>query len=92
MDMSSAFRSRLIWWRKHRRLSQLQLALAAGCSQRHVSFLELGRTRPSREMVMRLAEAMTLPLRQVNELLLAAGFAQVWQESRLDDAALAPVR
>lgn len=92
MTMSPAFPSRLIWWRKHRGLSQLQLALAAGCSQRHVSFLELGRTRPSREMVMRLAETMTLPLRQSNELLLAAGFAPAWQESRLDDAALAPVR
>ncbi|MGI9500902.1 MAG: helix-turn-helix domain-containing protein [Geminicoccaceae bacterium] len=92
MTTSPTFPSRLTWWRKHRGLSQLQLALGAGCSQRHVSFLELGRTRPSREMVMRLAEAMTLPLRQSNELLLTAGFAPIWHESRLDDEALAPVR
>jgi transcriptional regulator with XRE-family HTH domain len=66
--------------------------MAAACSQRHVSFLELGRTRPSREMVLRLAAALDVPLRQCNELLLAAGYAPVWAETDLGAAALAPVR
>ena len=56
----------------------MQLAMAASCSQRHISFLELGRTKPSREMVLRLSEALDVPLRQSNELLLAAGFAPNW--------------
>src|SRR5215467_13337596 len=88
----TSFPSRLVWWRRRRGLSQLQLALAAGCSQRHVSFLELDRTRPSREMVLRLAAALDVPLRQGNELLLAAGFAPVWSETALEEQALAPVR
>jgi transcriptional regulator with XRE-family HTH domain len=87
-----AFPSRLIWWRKRRGLSQLQLAMAANCSQRHIGFLELGRTKPSREMVLRLSAALDVPLRQSNELLLAAGFAPVWAETGLDAQALAPVR
>ena len=73
-------------------LSQLQLAMAAGCSQRHISFLELGRTKPSREMVLRLSTTLDLPLRQSNELLLAAGYAPVWAESDLSAQALAPIR
>lgn len=92
MNAPSAFASRLVWWRKRRGVSQLQLALAADCSQRHVSFLELGRTNPSREMVLRLAAALDIPLRRANELLLAAGFAPVWTETDLDAQALAPVR
>lgn len=86
------FPSRLRWWRGRRGLSQLQLAMTAGCSQRHVSFLELGRTKPSREMVLRLAGALDVPLRQANELLLAAGYAPVWAETDLGAQALAPVR
>jgi transcriptional regulator with XRE-family HTH domain len=70
----------------------LQLALAATCSQRHLSFLELGRTRPSREMVLRLSSALNIPLRQSNELLLAAGYAPVWSESDLEMQDLAPIR
>jgi hypothetical protein len=66
--------------------------MAANCSQRHISFLELGRTRPSREMVLRLSAALDVPLRQSNELLLAAGFAPVWAETRLGAQALAPVQ
>jgi transcriptional regulator with XRE-family HTH domain len=73
-------------------MSQLQLALAADCSQRHISFLELGRTNPSREMVLRLSATLDVPLRQSNELLLAAGFAPVWTEAGLGALALAPVR
>lgn len=92
MTATSSFAERLVWWRKLRGLSQLQLALATACSQRHVSFLELARTQPSREMVLRLAEALDMPLRQSNALLLAAGYAPVWSESDLSAAALAPVR
>jgi transcriptional regulator with XRE-family HTH domain len=84
--------SRLVWWRKKRGLSQLQLAMAAGCSQRHISFLELGRARPSREMVLRLSTVLNIPLRHSNELLLAAGYAPAWTETNLGASALAPIR
>jgi transcriptional regulator with XRE-family HTH domain len=83
MQPSSAFGPRLRWWRTHRGQSQLALAGAAEISQRHLSFLESGRTAPSRDMVLRLAAALDLPLRQQNALLLAAGFAPVWRESAL---------
>jgi transcriptional regulator with XRE-family HTH domain len=86
------FASGLVWWRKKRGLSQLQLAMVAACSQRHISFLELGRTKPSRDMVLRLSAALDLPLRQCNELLLAAGFAPVWAETNIQAAPLAAVR
>jgi transcriptional regulator with XRE-family HTH domain len=92
MRAPPTFPSRLVWWRKRRGLSQLQLALAAACSQRHISFLELGRTTPSREMVLRLASALDVPLRHSNELLLAAGYAPVWTETELGAQALAPIR
>jgi transcriptional regulator with XRE-family HTH domain len=92
MKSATTFSSRLVWWRKRRGLSQLQLALAAGCSQRHVSFLELGRTQPSREMVLRLSTALDVPLRHSNELLLAAGYAPVWTETDLGAQMLAPIR
>ena len=78
-------------WRQFRKLSQLDLALAADVSQRHVSWLETGRSRPSREMVVRLSEAMDLPLRERNTLLSAAGFAPLYNESPLEEAAMAPV-
>lgn len=92
MNDPHAFPTRLAWWRKRRGLSQLALAMAAGCSQRHLGFLELGRASPSREMVLRLAVALDLPLRGSNELLLAAGFAPMWTESNFSAPALAPVR
>src|SRR5258705_8474689 len=92
MRVPSKCASRLSWWRKRQGLSQLQLAIAASCSQRQVSFLEIARTNPSREMVLRLASALDLPLRQANELLLAAGFAPVWAETDLGAEALAPIR
>lgn len=92
MTATPTFPSRLAWWRKRRGLSQLRLALAAACSQRHISFLELGRTKPSREMVLRLSAALDLLLRQSNELLLSAGFAPVWAETDFQAKALAPVR
>jgi transcriptional regulator with XRE-family HTH domain len=92
MEITAGFPSRLRRWRDTRGVSQLELAVTAGCSQRHISFLELGRTKPSREMVLRLAEALNVPLRQSNELLLAAGFAPVWTETDLGAQTLAPIR
>nr|WP_055502507.1 helix-turn-helix transcriptional regulator [Nonomuraea pusilla] len=67
-------------WRQRRRVSQLDLAIEADVSARHVSFLETGRARPSREMVMRLAEELDVPLRHRNRLMMAAGFAPVYPE------------
>ena len=79
-------------WRRRRRLSQLDLALEAGVSARHLSFLETGRSRPSREMVLHLAEQLDVPLRDRNQLLLAAGFAPAYGERRIDAPEMAPVR
>ena len=67
-------------WRQRRRRSQLDLALDAGVSARHVSFVETGRAQPSREMVLHLAEELEVPLRERNQLLLAAGYAPVYGE------------
>lgn len=78
-------------WRQHRKLSQLELALAAGVSQRHVSWLETGRSQPSRDMVIRLSEAMEIPLRERNLLLQAAGYSAVYTEKRLDEPGMKPV-
>jgi transcriptional regulator with XRE-family HTH domain len=77
-------------WRNRRRLSQLDLALEAGISQRHLSFVESGRAAPSRDMVLLLAERLDVPLRQRNRLLLAAGFAPSFAERQLDDPSLKP--
>src|SRR6201991_3248923 len=79
-------------WRQRRRRSQLDLALDAEVSQRHLSFVESGRAMPSREMVLRLAETLDVPLRDRNALLLAAGFAPHYPERGLDDPALAAPR
>ena len=79
-------------WRRRRGASQLSLALQSGVSQRHVSFLESGRAKPSREMVVQLSTALDVPLRQRNAMLLAAGFAPVYRESNLAAPELAPVR
>jgi len=78
--------------RRGRRLSQLDLALQAEVSQRHLSFLESGRARPSREMVLQLAQALDLPLRERNHLLLSAGYAAVFPQRRLEAADMEPVR
>jgi transcriptional regulator with XRE-family HTH domain len=86
------FPTELRRWRSVRRLSQLELAVRAGTTQRHVSFIEKGRSRPGRGLVARLAESMELTLRERNELLAAAGFAPAFPESSLDDEALGPVR
>ncbi len=79
-------------WRQRRRLSQLDLALDAEISTRHLSFLETGRAQPSRDMVMLLAEQLEVPLRERNVLLVAAGFAPVFVERALDDPALTAAR
>ncbi|HMJ78539.1 MAG TPA: helix-turn-helix domain-containing protein, partial [Iamia sp.] len=88
----TAFPTELRRWRSVRRLSQLELAIRADTTQRHVSFIEQGRSRPGRDVVGRLAESLDLTLRERNELLLAAGFAPAFPESPLDDTALRPVR
>lgn len=88
VDFPHALRER----RTRRHVSQLDLALRAGTTQRHLSFIESGRSAPGRNMVIRLAESLELPLRDRNALLLAAGYAPVYPESSLDDPALAPVR
>jgi transcriptional regulator with XRE-family HTH domain len=78
-------------WRGRRGYSQLDLALAAHTTQRHVSFIESGRAAPSRDMVLRLATTLDLPLRQQNALLLAAGYAPAWRERDLSAPGLAVV-
>ncbi len=79
-------------WRQRRRLSQLELANEAEVSTRHVSFLENGRSRPSREMLLHLATRLDIPLREQNALLLAAGYAPIYQEHNLDDSAMRSAR
>ncbi len=79
-------------WRQRRRMSQLDLACEADISTRHLSFLETGRAQPSRDMLLHLAEQLDIPLRERNVLLVAAGFAPVFPERRLDDPALHAAR
>jgi len=79
-------------WRTHRRLSQLDLAQEAEVSTRHLSYVETGRAAPSREMVLRLAERLEVPLRERNALLVAAGFAPMYRQRSLDDPAMAAAR
>jgi transcriptional regulator with XRE-family HTH domain len=89
---SPGFARALRQWRERRRVSQLELALRAGTTQRHVSFIERGRSLPGRGMVVRLAEALEVPLRERNALLLAAGFAPAYPQTRFGDPRLDPVR
>lgn len=79
-------------WRRRRRLSQLDLALAADVSARHVSFVETGRARPSAEMVIHLCDELDVPLRDRNSLLLAAGFAPAYGQHGLEEPEMGPVR
>ena len=79
-------------WRERRRLSQLELALDAGISTRHLSFVETGRSRPGREMLLRVLEQLEVPFRERNRLLLASGHAPAFPERSLDDPELLPVR
>ncbi len=79
-------------WRKARRLSQLDLALEASVSARHISFLETGRARPSRDMVLHLGDALDVPLHARNAMLGAVGFAPWYRARDWEDAAMAPIR
>jgi transcriptional regulator with XRE-family HTH domain len=79
-------------WREHRRLSQLELALQADVSTRHLSFVETGRSVPSRDMVLRLAEQLEVPLRERNLLLLTAGFAPVYSETPFESPRMDGIR
>src|SRR5436309_760749 len=79
-------------WRQRRRLSQLDLAVNADVSARHLSFVETGRSKPSRELILHLAEHLDVPLRERNGLLLAAGYAPLYPETPLAAAEMAPVR
>jgi transcriptional regulator with XRE-family HTH domain len=86
------FGVRLSEWRTRRRESQLGLAISANISQRHLSFVESGRSRPSRDMVVRLCDALDIPLRARNELLISAGYAALYPERALDVAEMQSVR
>ena len=88
MISSNVFAGLLRDWRGRRGFSQLQLAHEADVSQRHISFLELGRSAPSRAMVLRLGAALGMPLRDQNSLLLASGFAPAWQSGERTDAGM----
>ena len=79
-------------WRERRRLTQLELSLDAGISARHLSFVETGRSKPGREMLLRILEQLEVPFREQNRLLLAVGHAPAFPERSLEDPALAPVR
>ena len=89
---SSPFGSLLQHWRQVRRTSQLALATEAEVSPRHICFLETGRARPSRDMVLLLASTLDIPLRERNLLLLAAGYAPAYRETQLDSPELGAVR
>lgn len=90
--MTSAFPILCKQWRHARHLSQLELSENAAISQRHLSWLETGRSQPSRDMVLKLADALEIPLRERNSLLNAAGFAAHYRESGLDEPHMAPVK
>ncbi|HXD40515.1 MAG TPA: helix-turn-helix transcriptional regulator [Ramlibacter sp.] len=87
LDAPRPFGDSLRHWRQHRRLSQFDLAQEAEISTRHLSFVETGRSLPSREMVLRLAKRLDVPLRERNALLVAAGYAPMYRERPLDDPA-----
>ncbi|MCZ6605474.1 MAG: helix-turn-helix transcriptional regulator [Alphaproteobacteria bacterium] len=90
-DRGGAFGRQMKEWRDVRRMSQLDLSLAAEVSSRHVSFVETGRSKPSREMVLRLAQALDMPLGDRNELLGAAGYAPAYRARAMDEASMAPM-
>jgi transcriptional regulator with XRE-family HTH domain len=92
VTQANQFAHELRRWRTARRWSQLELALRAGTTQRHLSYIEQGRSRPGRGIVLRLAESLELSLRERNALLLAAGYAPVFAETTLDGPPLRAVR
>lgn len=79
-------------WRNRRKISQLDLSIDADISSRHLSFVETGRSKPSRDMVLRLADRLEIPLRERNQLMLAAGFAPAYTRLDLDDAGMSPIK
>ena len=91
-EIESPFGRLLREWRSRRRVSQLGLAVEAGVSSRHVSFIETGRAQPSREMILMLARVLDVPLRDRNDLLMAAGYAAMYRATDLDSPALEQAR
>jgi transcriptional regulator with XRE-family HTH domain len=92
VEPQNAFGQLLREWRSRRRVSQLDLAVEAGVSSRHVSFIETGRSQPSREMILMLARVLDVPLRDRNDLLMAAGFAAMYRATDLEAPALEQAR
>ena len=90
--MAPSFGAKLKQWRKRRGLSQLDLACQAAVGQRHLSFIESGRSRPGKDVVHKIARALNLSLREQNALLVSAGFAAPWPETRLAASVLTPFR
>lgn len=90
--MQDVFGEILKEWRQIRRMSQLELALSAGVSARHISFLETGRSRPSRGMILRLSEELDMPRGARNQLLISAGLAAVYDSRSLNEADMAPLK
>ena len=88
LDVGSLLRT----WRERRRLTQLEVALDAGISARHLSFVETGRSKPGRAMLLGVTERLAIPYRERNEILLAAGYAPAFPQRSLEDPALSPVR
>lgn len=88
---NSNFTDNIRQWRKRRKMSQLDLALAADVSQRHISWLETGKSQPSREMIVKLSEAMSIPLRERNTILNSAGFAKLYANKNLSEPSMEPV-
>lgn len=86
------FSDHLRHWRRTRRFSQLDLSLEANVSARHISFLETGRARPSREMITQLGEALTIPLSARNQMFAAMGFASRYEARDWDEAEMVPIR
>jgi transcriptional regulator with XRE-family HTH domain len=91
-EVASEFGPLLRAWRSARSQSQLALSLHAGVSSRHLSYMETGRAKPSREMVLTLADALEIPLRERNALLQAAGYAPMYRETPLDADIMSPIR
>ncbi len=92
MSAHTTFGQRLRQWRERRRLSQLDLAVQAEVSTRHLSFVETGRSAPSRDMVLRLAEHLDIPFRERNDLLLSAGYAPAYAETPVDAPPMSAIR
>jgi transcriptional regulator with XRE-family HTH domain len=92
IHLDKAFGQLLKHWRSQRNFSQLDLSMASGVSQRHISFIESGRARPSRDMVLKLSAVLDIPLRQQNKMLTTAGFAPIYSEFDLSAPEVAPIR